>query len=241
MGADVGGYVFEAHRARHRHARARRADPRDVAPALTVPRRDDQPSPRQPRGLDRRGRARDRRLALPASSSRRRRAPSSRRTARGSSRRRRSSASCSCASPPPARATGSNRAAFLGLAAGTLFGTSAVLTKAFVHYLGGGVAQLGPALGAVRARGELDHRSRPRAERVPNRRARRGRRRRAGHATAHRSRVGVGLLDEKLGISGSIATIMLIAALVAMLWGVLTLAAGRAPDVLVPPPALADG
>src|SRR5207244_222335 len=36
-------------------------------------------------------------------------------------------------------ASGTNRAVFLGLAAGTLFGTSAVLTKAFVHYLGGGV------------------------------------------------------------------------------------------------------
>ena len=36
-------------------------------------------------------------------------------------------------------ASGTNRAVFLGLAAGTLFGTSAVLTKAFVHYLGGGI------------------------------------------------------------------------------------------------------
>ena len=45
--------------------------------------------------------------------------------------------------------------------------------------------------------------------------------------------LGVGLLDEKLGISGSVATIILIAALVAMLWGVLTLARVENADVLV--------
>ena len=38
-----------------------------------------------------------------------------------------------------APSVGTNRAVFLGLAAGTLFGTSAVLTKAFVHYLEGGI------------------------------------------------------------------------------------------------------
>ena len=53
--------------------------------------------------------------------------------------------------------------------------------------------------------------------------------------------LGVGLLDEKLGISGSFATIILIAALIAMLWGVLTLARVEHADVLIPPPALADG
>jgi drug/metabolite transporter (DMT)-like permease len=37
------------------------------------------------------------------------------------------------------RASGSRRAALLGIAAGAAFGVSAVLTKAFVHYLSGGV------------------------------------------------------------------------------------------------------
>jgi hypothetical protein len=38
-----------------------------------------------------------------------------------------------------ARGAGTNRAILLGAGAGALFGTSAVLTKAFVHYLSGGV------------------------------------------------------------------------------------------------------
>ena len=82
-------------------------------------------------------------------------------------------------------AEGTNRAVFLGLAAGTLFGVSAVLTKAFVHYLGEGIFDLGAALGAVRARGQLDHRPRARAERLPDRRVGGRHRRGAGHATAH--------------------------------------------------------
>jgi hypothetical protein len=138
-------------------------------------------------------------------------------------------------------ASGSSRAAFLGLGAGTLFGTSAVLTKAFVHYLSGGVwnwiphwepymlavssitglvlAQSAFQTGALAAAVGAEQVMQPLT----------------GVA------LGVGLLNEKLGISGSFATIILIAALVAMLWGVLTLARVEHSDVLVPPPALADG
>ena len=90
-------------RARQRNARDRRADPRDVAAALAAPRRDHQPAPRRSRGMDRRGGARVRRLALPL----RRRAYAGRGArddiARGSPPLRRSSVSCSCALRPRAR------------------------------------------------------------------------------------------------------------------------------------------
>jgi hypothetical protein len=86
-------------------------------------------------------------------------------------------------------ATGTNRAVFLGLAAGTLFGTSAVLTKAFVHYLGGGVFNWVPhwepcALAVSSITG-------PRARtNVSDRRARRRDRRRAGDAAVERRGAG---------------------------------------------------
>jgi drug/metabolite transporter (DMT)-like permease len=138
-------------------------------------------------------------------------------------------------------ASGSRRAALLGLGAGTLFGTSAVLTKAFVHYLGGGVfnwiphwepyalavssitglvlAQSAFQTGALAAAVGAEQVMQPLT----------------GVA------LGVGLLDERLGISGSVAALLLIAALMAMVWGVLSLARFEQPGALSPPPALADG
>jgi hypothetical protein len=132
------------------------------------------------------------------------------------------------------------RAMFLGLAAGTLFGTSAVLTKAFVHYLGGGIlnwiphwepyalavssitglvlAQSAFQTGALAAAISAEQVMQPLS----------------GVA------LGVGLLDERLGISGSVETIILIAALLSMVWGVLTLARIE-QSILVPPAAVADG
>ncbi|HTD49204.1 MAG TPA: DMT family transporter [Acidimicrobiia bacterium] len=137
--------------------------------------------------------------------------------------------------------SGSNRAAFLGLGAGALFATSAVLTKAFVHYLGGGVfnwvphwepyalavssicglvlAQSAFQTGALAAAVGAEQVMQPLM----------------GVA------LGVGLLNEKLGISGSFETILLIAALISMLWGVLTLARVENSELVVQPPALADG
>ena len=140
-------------------------------------------------------------------------------------------------------AAGTNRAVFLGLAAGTLFGASAVLTKAFVHYLGGGVfawvphwepyalavssitglvlAQSAFQTGALAAAIGAEQVMQPLC----------------GVA------LGVGLLDEHLGISGSSQTITLFIALGAMLFGVLGLARVENQDAAIthPPAALADG
>ena len=138
-------------------------------------------------------------------------------------------------------ATGSRRAALLGLGAGTLFGTSAVLTKAFVHYLSGGVLNWIPhwepyalavssIVGLVLAQSAFQT---------------------GGLAAAVGAEqvmqpltgvaLGVGLLDERLGISGSVAALLLIAALFLMLWGVLSLARFEQTTPLAQPPALADG
>ena len=116
-----------------------------------------------------------------------------------------------------------------------------MLTKAFVHYLGGGIFNWVPhwepyALAVSSITGP-----RARAERVPDRRTRRGRGAEQVMQPLTGVALGVGLLDEKLGISGSVEKISLIAALVAMLWGVLTLARVEHPSVLTQPPALADG
>jgi drug/metabolite transporter (DMT)-like permease len=138
-------------------------------------------------------------------------------------------------------ATGSRRAAFLGLGAGALFGTSAVLTKAFVHYLSGGVLNWIPhwepyalavssIVGLVLAQSAFQTGALAAAvgaEQVMQPLA--------GVA------LGVGLLDERLGISGSVAALLLIAALILMLWGVLSLARFEQTTPLAQPPALADG
>ena len=137
-------------------------------------------------------------------------------------------------------AVGANRAVFLGMAAGTLFGTSAVLTKAFVHYLGGGIFNWVPhwepyALAVSSITGLVLAQSAFQTGAL------------AAAVSAEQVMqpltgvaLGVGLLDEKLGISGSVQSIMLVAALLAMLWGVLTITKVENPDIIAPP-ALADG
>ena len=140
-------------------------------------------------------------------------------------------------------ATGTNRAVFLGLAAGTLFGTSAVLTKAFVHYLSGGIFNWVPhwepyALAVSSITGLVLAQS---AFQTGALAAAIG----AEQVMQPLSGValGVGLLDEHLGISGGSATLTLLIALGAMLFGVLTLARVENEDVGIahPPTALADG
>jgi hypothetical protein len=138
-------------------------------------------------------------------------------------------------------AQGTNRAVYLGLAAGTLFGVSAVLTKAFVHYLGQGIfawvphwepyglavssitglvfAQSAFQTGALAAAIGAEQVMQPLT----------------GVA------LGVGLLGEHLGIAGSAETFTLLLALVAMVFGVITLARVEHPELTGPPTALADG
>ena len=136
-----------------------------------------------------------------------------------------------------------NRAVFLGLAAGTLFGTSAVLTKAFVHYVGGGVFNWVPhwepyALAVSSITGLVLAQS---AFKTGALAAAIG----AEQVMQPLSGValGVGLLDEHLGISGGSETLVLLIALGAMLFGVLTLARveGQESALTNPPTALADG
>jgi len=140
-------------------------------------------------------------------------------------------------------ASGTNRAVFLGLGAGTLFGTSAVLTKAFVHYLSGGIFNWVPhwepyALAVSSITGLVMAQS---AFQTGALAAAIG----AEQVMQPLSGValGVGLLDEHLGISGGTQTITLFIALGAMLFGVLTLARVESDDVALthPPTALADG
>jgi drug/metabolite transporter (DMT)-like permease len=135
--------------------------------------------------------------------------------------------------------SGSARAAFLGLGAGTLFGTSAVLTKAFVHYLGGGIVNWVPhwepyALAVSSIRGLVLAQSAFQT---------------GGLAAAVSAEqvlqpltgvaLGVGLLDERLELSGPVGTVIVGAALIAMLGGVLMLARVDNPDLdepaIVPP------
>src|SRR4051812_1353659 len=138
-------------------------------------------------------------------------------------------------------ASGSTRAALLGLAAGTLFGASAVLTKAFVHYLGDGILNWVPhwepyALAVTSISGLVLSQSAFQtgalaaavgAEQVMQPLA--------GVA------LGIGLLDERLSLSGGLEKIALLLALFSMVWGVLTLARVEHPTGIAQPPALADG
>jgi hypothetical protein len=138
-------------------------------------------------------------------------------------------------------ASGSTRAAFLGLAAGTLFGTSAVLTKAFVHYLGGGVFNWVPhwepyALAVCSITGLVLTQS---AFQTGGLAAAVGAEQVMQPLTG--VALGMGLLDERLGLSGALERIALLAALFAMVWGVLTLARVEHPEGAPQPPALADG
>ena len=144
-------------------------------------------------------------------------------------------------SSPPVPRPVPGRAAFLGLGAGTLFGTSAVLTKAFVHYLGGGVLNWIPhwepyALAVSSISGLVLAQS---AFQTGGLAAAVGAEQVMQPLTG--VALGVGLLDERLGISGSVAAVLLVAALFSMLWGVLSLARFEQPEAVTTPPALADG
>jgi hypothetical protein len=142
-----------------------------------------------------------------------------------------------------ARGKGTNRAVFLGAGGGALFGTSALLTKAFVHYLSGGIfnwvqhwepyalavssitglllAQSAFQTGALAAAISAEQLLQPLT----------------GVA------LGIGLLDEHIDVSGSNEIALLIVALIAMVGGVLALAHAEqaALDEGLPPIALADG
>ena len=138
-------------------------------------------------------------------------------------------------------ATESARAAWLGLAAGTLFGVSAVLTKAFVHYLGGGITNWIPhwepyALAVCSITGLVLSQS---AFQTGSLAAAVGAEQVMQPLTG--VALGVGLLDEHLGISSAIRTFALLVALLAMLWGVLALARVEHETLSLQPPALADG
>ena len=134
--------------------------------------------------------------------------------------------------------SGSARAAMLGLAAGTLFGVSGVLTKAFVHFLGDGIVSWVPhwepyALAVSSITGLVLAQSAFQTGAL------------AAAVSAEQVlqplsgvALGVGLLDERLEISSSMSRLTLGAALAAMLWGVLALAReDNLPDV-VPPSGL---
>jgi hypothetical protein len=120
--------------------------------------------------------------------------------------------------------SGSARAALLGVGAGTLFGTSAVLTKAFVHYLDGGILNWVPhwepyALAVSSICGLVLSQSAFQTGSL------------AAAISAEQVlqpltgvALGLGLLDERLEISGSGARFTVGAALVAMVWGVTILA-----------------
>ena len=141
--------------------------------------------------------------------------------------------------------SGSARAALLGVAAGTLFGTSAVLTKAFVHYLGGGILNWVPhwepyALAVSSITGLVCSQSAFQTGAL------------AAAVSAEQVlqpltgvALGLGLLNEQLEVKGSIGALTLGAALIAMLGGVLMLArVEKATDEehassLDPPPDLA--
>jgi drug/metabolite transporter (DMT)-like permease len=133
--------------------------------------------------------------------------------------------------------SGATRGAFLGLAAGTLFGTSAVLTKAFVHFLGGGILNWVPhwepyALAVSSISGLVLAQSAFQTGAL------------AAAISAEQVMqpltgvaLGVGLLDERLELSGTIGRLTIGAALIAMLGGVLALARVENPD-LTPPPGV---
>jgi hypothetical protein len=138
---------------------------------------------------------------------------------------------------------GTHRAVFLGLAAGTLFGTSAVLTKAFVHYLGGGILNWVPhwepyALAVSSITGLILAQS---AFQTGALAAAIGAEQVMQPLTG--VALGVGILDEHLGIAGKGETLTLVLALTAMLIGVIGLARVENEDVALahPPTALADG
>jgi hypothetical protein len=142
-----------------------------------------------------------------------------------------------------ARARHGKRAVFLGAGAGALFGTSALLTKAFVHYLSGGVFNWVPhwepyALAVSSISGLLLAQSAFQTGAL------------AAAISAEQLlqpltgvALGIGLLDEHIDVSGRGEVSLLVAALIAMVWGVLALARAEQGvlDTDLPPIALADG
>jgi hypothetical protein len=136
------------------------------------------------------------------------------------------------------------RAMFLGLGAGTLFGTSALLTRAFVHYLSGGIFNWVPhwepyALAVTSISGLLLAQSAFQTGSL------------AAAVSAEQimqaltgAALGLGMLSEQVQIAGVVWGGFLIAAVVAMVWGVHALAVAEADmvdDHHLPPAALADG
>ena len=132
---------------------------------------------------------------------------------------------------------------FLGAGAGALFGTSALLTKAFVHYLSGGIFNWVPhwepyALAVSSITGLLLAQSAFQTGSL---------------ATAISAEqllqpltgvaLGIGLLDEHIDVTGRTQVSLLVLALVAMVWGVLALARAEQDlvDQRLPSIALADG
>jgi hypothetical protein len=141
--------------------------------------------------------------------------------------------------------SGTRRAVWLGLGAGTLFGTSALLTRAFVHYLSGGIVNWVPhwepyALAVSSISGLVLAQSAFQTGSL------------AAAVSAEQIMqaltgvaLGIGMLDEHVQIAGPVAGALVIAAVVAMVWGVRALADAEAtitdlPPPDVPPPALAE-
>jgi hypothetical protein len=142
-----------------------------------------------------------------------------------------------------ARGEGRYRAVFLGAGAGALFGTSALLTKAFVHYLSGGIFNWVPhwepyALAVSSITGLVLAQSAFQTGSL------------AAAISAEQLlqpltgiALGIGLLDEHIDVTDRNEVSLLIVALVAMIWGVLALAHAEqeALNEGIPPIALADG
>jgi hypothetical protein len=136
--------------------------------------------------------------------------------------------------------TGASRAVPLGLGAGLLFGTSALLTRAFVHYLSGGILNWVPhwepyALAVSSITGLILAQSAFQTGSL------------AAAVSAEQimqalsgAALGIGMLDERVSVNGLVEALVLIAALAAMVWGVHALAEAEA-EITEVPPALADG
>ena len=130
--------------------------------------------------------------------------------------------------------TGSRRAVALGLGAGTLFGTSALLTRALVHYLSGGIFNWIPhwepyALAFTSITGLLLAQSAFQTGSL------------AAAVSAEQimqaltgAALGIGMLSEHVQIAGPVTAVLLVAALVAMVWGVHALAVAESPTTTVP-------
>ena len=141
--------------------------------------------------------------------------------------------------------SGPRRALLLGLGAGTLFGTSALLTRAFVHDLSQGIFAWVPhwepyALAVSSISGLLLAQSAFQTGSL------------AAAVSAEQimqalsgAALGIGMLGEQVQIGGPVIALCLALALAAMVWGVHALAEAEAEITSgteeLPPPALADG